>query len=360
MHPYKHLADDKFWRKHLNSIKCLPTTYSCFSNNQDLSSLSVMTFGSCFAENIIPYLHLNGITYTKTEDSLWYFTGGMAEDKIGYATFSCEYGNIYTPQQAFQLFDELNIGLARELISGWQVSNDGSIVDLLRPGYPYRSSRLEEFANRRRLHRQKCVEAVQTSSHIFITLGMAEAWMDKNSGLVLPACPGTVGGEFDPEKFKFCEFSHNELVYSLDALVKRLLAINPDIFVVLTVSPIPMIATASSDMTVLESNFYAKSKLISAAREVIQNHASVSYFPSYELIISDAFGIQSFGADGRTINREVLDRIFSLMFASLHSTDSQNFAVDNLYASNSPDPPPNLGSFIANLECEEAIGLKDV
>lgn len=353
MHPYKKLPADKFWRKHLNSIRSQTSQYACFEPGIDKSELSVMTFGSCFAENVIPYLYLNQIKYTKTEDTLHFFPSKMSEDKIGYSTFSCEYGNIYTPQQALQLFDELDIGLSRELISGWQVADDGSIVDLLRPGFPHRAITLEEFANRRKAHRLKCIEAVLGSSHIFITLGMAETWIDTTSGLALPACPGTIVGHFDASRFQFYEYTYEELLSSLTSLVKRLSRINPNIKVVLTVSPIPMIATASIDMTVLEANFFAKSKLINVAREVTRSQQFISYFPSYELITSDAFGNRSFSSDGRTVDRTVLDKIFGLMFATILQEPAKQLPSCPTISSQSVSTANNIGQLLANLECEE-------
>ena len=58
---------------------------------------------------------------------------------------------------------------------------------------------------------------------------------------------------------------------------------NPAARFVLTVSPVPLIATME-DCSVLVSTTYSKSVLRVAAEEVAAAHDGVSYFPSYEVI----------------------------------------------------------------------------
>jgi hypothetical protein len=75
---------------------------------------------------------------------------------------------------------------------------------------------------------------------------------------------------------------------------------NPDLKILLTVSPVPLVATYE-DRHVLQATTYSKSALRAAVDEICRHHAAVDYFPSYEIITSWHNGGTYFEADLRSV-----------------------------------------------------------
>jgi hypothetical protein len=63
-------------------------------------------------------------------------------------------------------------------------------------------------------------------------------------GAVFPLCPGVLGGTFDKRRHEFVNLDVEDVVADVTAFVSELRAVNPEARVILTVSPVPLIATA--------------------------------------------------------------------------------------------------------------------
>jgi hypothetical protein len=115
-----------------------------------------------------------------------------------------------------------------------------------------------------------------------LTLGLTEAWVSRLDGTVFPACPGTVAGVFDPERHEFKNFTVAVIAEDLDEFVRLLRGINPDVRLIITVSPVPLVATATGGH-VLSASTYSKSVLRVAAEEVAKHHDRVTGSPIFPL-----------------------------------------------------------------------------
>ena len=52
---------------------------------------------------------------------------------------------------------------------------------------------------------------------VFIfTLGLTEAWRERESGSVLPVAPGVVAGEYDPNAVKFVNFGFRQTLRAFE------------------------------------------------------------------------------------------------------------------------------------------------
>jgi hypothetical protein len=121
---------------------------------------------------------------------------------------------------------------------------------------------------------------------VFIfTLGLTEAWVDKRTNRVFPTAPGTIAGDFDPSIYEFKNFTYDEIHADFVEFLDLIRARNPDVRVILTVSPVPLTATAT-DNHVLVATTYSKSVLRAVAGSIAQSYPDVDYFPSYEMIAS--------------------------------------------------------------------------
>jgi len=136
---------------------------------------------------------------------------------------------------------------------------------------------------------------------LVFTLGLTEAWALKLDDAVFPLCPGVAGGQFDPARYEFHNFSVSEVVADMTAFIDGLRDKNPKCRIILTVSPVPLVATARVDTHVLAATVYSKSILRVAAEMVAQARSLVAYFPSYEIITARYDAGTYFAADRRAV-----------------------------------------------------------
>ncbi|MDP5220298.1 GSCFA domain-containing protein [Ruegeria sp. 2205SS24-7] len=201
-----------------------------------------------------------------------------------YDLYSARYGNIYTPRQLIQMLARANGSL--QPVETAYVDENGRARDPFRPAIePDGFADIDELeADRRYLLSQVASMLDQTDLFVF-TLGLTEAWESIEDGVALPTCPGTVGGTFDTDKYRFKNFDYEETLQDMNAFIALAREKNPQMKFLLTVSPVPLTATAT-DQHVLPATLYSKSVLRAVAGALSQKHDFVDYFPSYELIAS--------------------------------------------------------------------------
>ena len=104
-----------------------------------------------------------------------------------------------------------------------------------------------------------------------------------------------------------------EVTADLSAAIHELRAVNPKLKVILTVSPVPLVATAE-DAHVLVATTLSKSVLRVAAGTVAAREPDVAYFPSYEIITGPQARGRYFAEDLRSVTEEGVDRVMALFF----------------------------------------------
>ena len=171
--------------------------------------------------------------------------------------------------------------LNRSKIDGFL--DDGLVIDLFRPGLKYPASSECEFELLTAQHLHNVLEVFRRAQVFVFTLGLTEGWLSTIDNAVFPVCPGTIWGEFDPDRHAFHNFTLAEVSSDLDEFIALAREINPSLRFVLTVSPVPLVATATGDH-VLTATIYSKSVLRVAAAEAVRRHADVAYFPAYEIV----------------------------------------------------------------------------
>lgn len=245
----------------------------------------VATLGSCFAQHIARHLARSGGHYLVTEPAPPSLTAAQAS-AAQYGIFTARFGNVYTVRQAVQLFDRA-FGRFQPHDDAW-LRDDGRWVDPFRPQVePAGYGSPAEVAAARQEH-LACVRAMFTQARwLVFTLGLTEAWCSRDDGAVYPLAPGVAAGGFDAERHAFVNFGVDEVRADLGAFIARLREVNPGCGVVLTVSPVPLIATFE-DRQVWTATSYSKAVLRVAADEAERRHDQVVYFPSYEVITSPA------------------------------------------------------------------------
>ncbi|MDH2092513.1 GSCFA domain-containing protein (plasmid) [Rhizobium oryzihabitans] len=326
MHPYKSLPQYTRWShsvagvaySDLNPIAAFPFKIGYTDK--------VATAGSCFAQHIAKRLRTNGYNYFVTEPGHHYANTELL-NKYNYQVYSARYANIYTTRQLLQLIERAYDD--RRPLDGWWRLPNGRFVDPLRPTIEPRGfSSLEELEADRERHLKAVRRMFQELDVFVFTLGLTEAWHDKLDGTVFPVCPGVAGGQFNPERHQFVNFRVLDIVSDLRESIKRIQSLNCKARIILTVSPVPLVATAE-DRHVLVSNTYSKSALRVACEEISAEFSgAVAYFPSYELIVGSFNKGRYFAPDLRTVTVEGVDHVMRVFMESVSSEGSVRQIVD--------------------------------
>ncbi|MEZ5316379.1 MAG: GSCFA domain-containing protein [Vicinamibacterales bacterium] len=342
-HPYRAAPRTSFWSRAISNGW---TTADLITDVPFVrTGERVMTAGSCFAANLVPWLEAAGHTYLRTEPPHPAFP---REDRFGYDRFTAAYGHIYTARQLLQLLRRAS-GRFAPTEDRWHLGD--AVVDPFRPGlrYPARSDR--EFDALTRQHLAAVAAAFSQADVCIFTLGLTEAWLSTTDGAVFPACPGTVAGSFDPARHRFHNFSAREVAADLSAFVTDLRAINRRVRIILTVSPVPLVATAR-DTHVLVATTYSKCVLRVAAEETARAHPDVIYFPAYEIVTGPQAPGEYFEADRRSVSAA---GIAAVMGAFLRGCEGPSASP----AAPVPAPPDRATTTascaVADAECEEAM-----
>jgi hypothetical protein len=278
MHPYKAAPATAFWSRSV-ATAFEPSALIAGPTPLIRPADRVASAGSCFAANLVPHLERRGYHYLRTEPRHPAFAG-VPRENLGYDAFSAAYGNVYTVRQLLQMLRR-SVGTFAPLEDRWQT--EAGVIDPYRPGLRYHALSDAEFDLLTAQH-LRAVRRMFAEADVFIfTLGLTEAWVAAADGAVFPACPGTVTGTFDASRHVFHNFTAAEVGADLDAFVHELRALNPRVRLIVTVSPVPLVATATGQH-VLCASTYSKAVLRVAAEEACRRHRDVTYFPAYELV----------------------------------------------------------------------------
>jgi hypothetical protein len=117
---------------------------------------------------------------------------------------------------------------------------------------------------------------------IVITLGMTEVFKSKKTGLVVNQVP-VYGGGGGLRETEFYKSSFEDNVANLHVALSELRAVNPNVKVVLTVSPVPLQRTFSK-RDIFVNNYASKCALRAVAERICDEFEFVSYFPSFEIV----------------------------------------------------------------------------
>jgi hypothetical protein len=235
--------------------------------------------GSCFAFEIAKYFQQDGYNYVITErnDDP---TSGLLIDGYSpgdqYAKFCANYGILFNTPSFLQLAEKA-FGLkdfSKLLIS----SENGYLLD------PYRENVL--FASKKAYldDYDKHVAAVKASfleSKVFVvTLGLNECW-ELHDGTVMSRNPRP--NMYQLVKHKTLTVSEN--VDNIQRFFDIIKSHNPDFKLIISVSPIPFLATGRAhEQHIISANCHSKAVLRVAADELVSKNEDMYYLPSYELV----------------------------------------------------------------------------
>ena len=360
-HPYSRLPDYAYWRRAVAEVApgeidpLIDAPFRFGARDQ------VATAGSCFAQHIGRYLKASGCNYLVTEKP-HPFIGAQATDVLNYGLYTARYGNIYTSRQLLQLFDRA-YGRFTPKENYWR-EGAAQIIDPFRPQIqPGGFNSVRELDHDRERHFQAVRAAFETLDVFVFTLGLTETWRSREDGAVFPLCPGVAGGDYSPARHEFVNLSVDEIVADVTAFVERLRSVNRSARVILTVSPVPLVATAEP-RHVLVSTVYSKSALRVACETLTRSLKQVAYFPSYEIVAGGYAPIDYFAPDRRSVTQEgvahvmrVFERHFIKRNAAEEALRGAIRALTPVRAAPADDP---VAAAVRLMCDEEALSLERI
>lgn len=309
-HPYKGLSDEAFWKRAVASRHYEDMT-DLWQPPTMAGNEKFATAGSCFAQHIGRHVSQRGQgNYLELEKPPL----GLPESehgRFGFGIYSCRYGNIYTARQLLQIAQEA-FGIRPQSKHIWE--RDGRFYDAIRPSVdPIGMDSAEQVSQVRTRHLAKVREMFEQLDVMIFTLGLTEAWISPADGTVFPNAPGVVAGNMDDNPAQFHNMTAAESTADMEEFWKLLKEVNPGARIILTVSPVPLIATASGKH-VLSATMYSKSALRVVAHEMSENHDDIFYFPSYEIVNSAQGRGYYFDPDLRSVNDRGVRYVMSHFF----------------------------------------------
>ncbi|WP_224813884.1 GSCFA domain-containing protein [Hasllibacter sp. MH4015] len=309
--PYSGLPGRAFWRGGVAGAPAFPP--DIYRPKFPVTkATNVFTAGSCFAQHVGAAMKAAGISVIDTEPAARGLPPETAK-RFGYGVYSARFGNIYTVRQFHQLVEEIHG--AQPALPVWE--KDGRFWDAQRPGVePDGLASAALATEMREQHLGAVADALRQADVIVFTLGLTEAWEHRATGTVYPTAPGTIAGTYDPDTFRFANYGVIDIVEDFTALQDAIAPLNPNAKWLLTVSPVPLAATAS-DQHVLPATMRSKSVLRTVCDMLSDGSGDIDYFPSYELVTSPAHRQSPFADDLRSVRPEIVGRIMQT-FLSAH------------------------------------------
>lgn len=242
--------------------------------------------GSCFARNVERALHDREVPVLS-----WSPTSELGNE-------------IFHRYNTFTILQDFQLGLEDRFEDGSlvQVGSD-KWVDFTAYGSRESRESLKDL-------RQRCIavhKKVLEADVLIITLGLVEAWFDREVGRYLNIAPVGLLSKF-PDRFELRVTGYHENFEALSSFWTYLKAkaAHP-LKLVVTVSPVPFAATFSGHDVVV-ANTYSKSVLRAVAQDFVAQNPDAIYFPSYEMV---AFSNPEvvWTADKRHVQQDHVDRI---------------------------------------------------
>lgn len=313
MNPYVGLSGNAFWRSAVADKPILGIDGLWTPKINIEKTDKIVTAGSCFAQHISRALRTHGYWWLDAEPAP---PSLSAEQKsaFGFGVFSFRTGNIYT---AALLKQWLSWALNEPKSSPEAWVSGNRVYDPFRPNIEPNGFQSVEEMQVSRSDTLAAIRRAVTESDLFVfTLGLTEAWINVEHGHVYPMCPGTVAGTFDGSRHKFHNYSYSEVTADLRETIGLMRGLNPRLRLLLTVSPVPLTATATGEH-VLVATTYSKSTLRAVAGDLAHEFEFVDYFPSYEIITAFPYRGIFFGPNMRSVAPEGVEFVMRSFFKAL-------------------------------------------
>jgi hypothetical protein len=158
--------------------------------------------------------------------------------------------------------------------------------------------------------RETYLAHVKEAGAFVFTLGLAEVWTDRETGLTF--WRGVPEGIFEEDRHEFRLSTVEENVENVRHTIELIRTVNATAPIILTLSPVPLQATFR-DISCVTADCVSKSVLRVALDTVTGEQDLVYYWPSFELVKwgGAAFDWSAYGVDARHVDRYLVECIIA-------------------------------------------------
>ena len=132
---------------------------------------------------------------------------------------------------------------------------------------------------------------------------------------------------------------------------------------IITVSPVPLVATATQSHVLLAST-YSKSVLRVVAEQVSNQIENVSYFPAFEIITGPQAPFEYFESDRRNVSEIGVAEVMNSLLQGLTTSNSKvidpQIETKQMTKSKAGKLISEISRRIARAECDEAMMDKNL
>ena len=257
-------------------------------NHKDL----ILSIGSCFSTNISQRLK-----------------------NLKFRVINNPYGTLYNPHSILE-----SLFLQEEAFSGNYVQRDELWVNYLSHS-DINSTSKPELESLLYSKAEELSQLIKNCNYLVLTFGSSKIYRLKNTGQIVANCHKVPQQEFKSELYK-----SQELVEHFKSSHSRLKEFNPDLKIILTVSPVRYLGDG------MQFNQLNKSHLILACNEIVDQLEDVYYFPSYEIILDDLRDYRWYEPDLIHPNKQAIEYVWSIFTETYFSeqTKSTNQEIEQI------------------------------
>ena len=154
--------------------------------------------------------------------------------------------------------------------------------------------------------------ALKSASVLFLTFGTAHVFKLKETDNIVSNCHKMPGNLFAQQLMQ-----PDEIVSVLQTAFDNLRQLNPDIQIVLTVSPVRYFAFGAYE------NSISKSHLFTAIYSLQKNNPDIYYFPAYELVMDDLRDYRFFADDMLHPNQQAISYVWESLANTFFNADTK-------------------------------------
>lgn len=249
---------------------------------------NILSMGSCFAENVAERLSQSRLRVTVNP-----------------------FGILYNP---LSISSALRILATRQRFTG---------ADLLYSENLYHS--WMHHSRFSRADKQECLDAINSSieavdlsevTTLVVTFGTAWVYELKETGRVVANCH-----KQSPDLFRRRRISVDEAVESLGGAISELRALNPDMKIILTVSPVRHFKDGAHENTLSKATLHL-------AVDRLCETFGCDYFPAYELLVDDLRDYRFYADDMAHPSPMAVDYVFSAFCERYFTAPTAALAAD--------------------------------
>ena len=267
----------------------------------------IATAGSCFASEISAVLQERGFNYLVAERPDDISKGVMVDGYNPgdtYVKFSANFGLLFNSPSLVQLAQR---AYGARQFKRILVPQEHAFVDPYRENVYFRD--YQAYEKDYEEHSAALRTVFDTAELFVFTMGLNECWKFRDDDTAISRNPR---GPLFP-LVKHHRLTVEENVSAIKKFFEIIKARNPAFKMILTVSPVPFLATGISDRShVIEANCHSKSVLRVAAQELVEQLDDVFYFPSYEMVMHTLK--DPWEPDLRHVTREAVSEIIDVFY----------------------------------------------